>query len=214
MSKQTVSTYDKRASSYEKKWAKYLNHTHQEFLSRIETEPNDTVLDVSGGTGLLAKKLILQNRSFKHLVINDPSQKMLAIARSRLSEQPEDKISFSHYRVAELSYQPNSFDRIFCLNSFHFYPSQPNVLERMHTLLKPNGRLYVLDWNRMGIFTLIHQCIKWFASEHIDARSLPEMETIFQKSGFITQNATSWYWRYWNLFFIEVAIGKTPKPVS
>lgn len=203
MSKKTVSAYNKRAASYEKKWKKYLCHTHQEFLSRIETEPNDTILDISGGTGLLAKKFIWQDRPFQHLVINDPSEKMLAIARSRLSGQPEEKVSYSHYRAAELSYRPNSFNRIFCLNSFHFYPNQPKVLERLHTMLKPGGHLYILDWNRMGLFTIVHQCIKWITSDHIDARSLPEMKTILHKNGFKTRYAATWYWQYWNLFFIR-----------
>lgn len=203
MSKKTVSAYNKRATSYENKWEKYLNHTHRVFLSRIATEANDTILDVSGGTGLLAKELVQQDHPFKHLVLNDPSEEMLAIARSRLPEHAKNKISFSHYRAEQLSYQPNTFDRIFCLNAFHFYPDQSKVVERLHTFLKPNGRLYILDWNRMGLFIFVHQCIKWVTSEHIDARSLPEMETMLAEGGFATLSTARWYWRYWNLFFVE-----------
>lgn len=145
---ETVSSYDQRASSYEKKWAAYLDYTHGMFIRNIEIAEDDTILDVRGGTGLLAEMLIDRNYAFKHLVINDPSEKMLAIARDRLVDK--SNIRFSNNRAEEISFKANQFDRIFCLNSFHFYTNQPEVLERFNTMLTPGGRLYILDWNRSG----------------------------------------------------------------
>ncbi|SMO95222.1 class I SAM-dependent methyltransferase [Fodinibius sediminis] len=114
MSEQTISAYNRQAASYEAKWKNYLVHTHEAFLRRFKTTDGDTILDVSGGTGLLAKMLVDGNYAFKHLVINDPSEKMLAIARDRLSD--EERISFSNDWAEEISVKSNQFDRIFCLN--------------------------------------------------------------------------------------------------
>lgn len=198
---QTIRGYDKRASSYERKWQAYLKHTHEAFLARIETARDDTILDISGGTGMLAKLLIERDYSFRHLVINDPSGGMLDIARRRLSSEP--KILFSNYRAEEISYKANYFDRIFCLNSFHFYTRQRLILDRCYTMLKPGGTLCILDWNRTGFFSIINALIKWSASEYIDTRSLAECKSMFQKSGFAIDKTDNWSWRFWKFFFTE-----------
>lgn len=202
MSEQTISAYNRQAASYEAKWKSYLVHTHEAFLRRIKTTTGDTILDVSGGTGLLAEMLIDRNYAFKHLVVNDPSGKMLAIARDRLSDK--EKISFSNDRAEEISFKSNQFDRIFCLNSFHFYTNQPKVLDRLNIMLKSGGRLYILDWNRSGFFIIVNKIIRWMSFEHIDTRSLPEMNQMVNESGFRLNNQESWSWRYWTFFFMEV----------
>lgn len=201
MSEQTIPAYDRQAASYEAKWKNYLARTHEAFLRRITTTADDTILDVSGGTGLLAKMLVDGNYAFKYLAVNDPSEKMLAIARDRLSDK--ERISFSNYQAEEISVKPNQFDRIFCLNSFHYYTNQPEVLERLNIMLKPGGRLYILDWNRSGFFVMINKILTWVSSEHIDTRSLPEMNQMVNESGFRLNNQESWSWRYWTFFFME-----------
>ena len=201
LSEQTISAYNRQAANYEAKWKSYLNHTHEAFLRRIKTTTGDTILDVSGGTGLLAKMLVDGNYAFRHLVVNDPSEKMLAIARDRLSDK--ERISFSNDRAEEISVKSNQFDRIFCLNSFHFYTNQPEVLDRLNIMLKPGGCLYILDWNRSGFFAIVNKILTWVSSEHIDTRSLPEMNQMVNESGFRLNNQESWSWRYWTFFFVE-----------
>ena len=190
MTEQTISAYNRQAASYEAKWKNYLAHTHEVFLRRIKTTDGDTILDVSGGTGLLAKMLTDRNYAFKHLVINDPSEKMLAVSRDRLSDT--SNISFSNDRAEEVSFKTNQFDRIFCLNSFHFYTNQPQVLERFNSMLTHGGRLFILDWNRSGFFAIVNRILKWSTSEHIETRSLTEMNKMLGKSGFEIGNKDSW----------------------
>lgn len=159
------------------------------------------MLDVSGGTGLLAKLLVEQSYSFDHFVINDPSEEMLTIARKRLADEPN--ISFSNYKANELPFEERHFDKIFCLNAFHFYHDQQQVLENFYTLLKPRGQLYLLDWNRTGFFKIVNHLITWGIIQYIDTRSLSELERILQKSGFTIQTSDQWNWRYWKFLYIE-----------
>lgn len=200
MALKTIQNYNKRASSYEKKWKAYLDHTHQAFLQNIETSENDKILDISGGTGLLAQMLIERNVSFKHLIINDPSGPMLDIARRRLSD--EQRIGFSNDRAERLNFEANQFTHIFCLNAFHFYTDQQRVLNRCYAMLRPGGRLYLLDWNRTGFFCMVNQLISWLASDYIDTRSLNEINQLLDKSEFETLNTKTWNWRYWKFFII------------
>lgn len=200
MSESTIKVYNRQAKDYESKWKKYLAHTHEAFLKRIETEPQDNLLDVSGGSGLLARQLIDREYPFDHFVVNDPADEMLAVARDRLSDS---KISFTNNKAEELPYDEEHFDRIFCLNSFHFYQKQQQVLNRFHRILKPGGKLYLLDWNRSGFFTVVNRVIRWSSNEFIDTRSLAELLRMIRKSGFVLQDSESWSWRYWKFLFIE-----------
>ncbi|MBN2732267.1 MAG: class I SAM-dependent methyltransferase [Balneolaceae bacterium] len=198
---QTIRVYNNRASFYEAKWKAYLNHTHKAFLRDIETTENDIILDVSGGTGLLAKMMIDKNHPFKQLVINDPSAGMLDIARKRLSN--ESNINFTNYSAEDLSFEANHFDRILCLNSFHFYTEQEDFLKRCYTMLRPDGKLYLLDWNRVGFFRVVNKIIKWSTSAHIATRSLIEYEHMLRQGGFAINKTDNWNWRYWKFFFVE-----------
>ncbi len=201
LSERTINAYNRRAKDYESRWKKYLAHTHQALLQHIRTDAGDVVLDVSGGTGLLTQRMIDQNYPFKHLVINDPSDQMLAVARKRLSGHP--KISFDNYRVEQLPYQKNYFDRIICLNSFHYYVDQRSVLNRFYKILSPGGKLFLLDWNRSGFFSIVNQCIAWWSSEIINSRSLAELRKMLPRSGFEIHGLDEWNWRYWKFLFIE-----------
>lgn len=193
--------YNQKAACYEKKWEAYLRHTHLKFLARIDTSEDEAILDLSCGTGLLAKELKSEGFPFKKLVLNDPSEKMLAIARTRL--ESSDKISFTNYSVEHLDFEEEQFDRIFCLNAFHFYSLQQQILHKVHALLKPGGHFYVLDWNRSGFFRFINRIIDWNTSEHIETKSLGEFEKMLVNSNLFTSSKQEWYWRYWKFFFTE-----------
>ncbi len=196
----TVQMYNKRASSYEERWSAYLKHTHTQFLEHAKLDEAKVILDLSGGTGLLAQALIDEKYRFEKLVINDPSSEMLAIARNRLPEQ--SKVSFSNQPAEKIEYGESTFDVIFCLNSFHFYRNQQAVLDRCYHMLKPGGQLLVQDWNRSGLFRFINFIISLNTQEHIDTKSLAEFDNMLVQSGFIISETKTWHWRYWNFFFV------------
>ena len=201
MADSTIQRYNLKAKRYEQKWRTYLDHTHRMLLKHIEVTPTDIILDPSGGTGLLAEKLFAQDYTFDHLVINDPSNQMLAIARQRFADKPS--ISFDNQKVQDLSYPQNHFSKIICLNSFHFYEQQEQVLNQFYKLLKPGGQLYILDWNREGFFRIVNTLIRWSSSEYINTRSLLELQQMISNNRFSIQTSYSWNWRYWKLMFTE-----------
>lgn len=201
MADSTITRYNRKAKKYEQKWRNYLKHTHQKLIKHIEIDSSDIVLDASGGTGLLAKKLIDQNYTFEYFIVNDPSEEMLSIARKRLSDKPI--ISFKNQRVQNLSYPQNYFSKIICLNSFHFYEKQDQVINQFYKLLKPGGKLYILDWNREGFFKFINTLMRWSSPEYINARSLRELQQMMSDREFNIQASRSWTWRYWKFMFVE-----------
>ncbi|MDX1585657.1 MAG: class I SAM-dependent methyltransferase [Balneolaceae bacterium] len=193
--------FNKKAHHYEQRWKAYLNHTHNIFLNEIDINQEEKLLDASSGTGLLAEELLECDLSFKKLVLNDPSTAMLDFARKRLGDHPE--ISFTNQTAEKLDFSDNYFDCIFCLNAFHFYGAQKQVLNNFQRLIQTGGRLYLLDWNRTGFFRIVNSFIKWSVPENIQTRSLVEMRSLLPESGFHIANRREWSWRYWKFFFIE-----------
>lgn len=192
--------YWHEAEDYEKRWDTYLAHTHRKFLGLIETEQNDVLLDLSGGTGLLAQELLEEKFPFSKLVINDPSPRMMEIAQNRLPE--DNRLEYSHHRAEEIE-KDVLFDRIFCLNAFHNYEKQQRVLGAISDHLNPAGRFYLLDWNREGYFRIINKIIDWSTSEVINTRSILECKKLLLDSGFEIKRSDRWHWRYWKFQFIE-----------
>jgi ubiquinone/menaquinone biosynthesis C-methylase UbiE len=47
-----------------------------------------------------------------------------------------------------LPFADNSFDFVTCANSFHHYPRQDRAVAEMHRVLKPGGRLMIIDGYR------------------------------------------------------------------
>jgi len=200
-SEESATRTNSEAREYEHKWEKYLRHTHEQFLKRIITGPGELILDVSGGTGLLAEELIASGYPFGRLVVNDPAEEMLNASQNRL--EGDSRVSFTSHLAHELPYKNEQFDRLLCLNAFHFYTEQEQVMQCFWDLLKPGGRLYLLDWNRSGLFRIVNRMIQWIAPEYINTRSLAELTGMAKKCGFMIESGESWYWRYWNFLFLE-----------
>lgn len=197
----TADSYNRTANQYEKTWEAYLRHTYQAFIKELHTDDHALILDASCGTGLLAKQLVVSDLPFERLVLNDIATDMQQKAKDRLGGHPN--ISFTRQPVQNLTFGNRSFTTILCLNAFHNYPGQRQVLQNFWDILQPGGVLYILDWNNSGLFRLVHWLIRLSVPERIDARSLREIHQLCVDTGFEIQKQHEWYYRYWKFFFIK-----------
>lgn len=203
MSNQKTSDhYDTYAREYEQRWKGYLKNTHNKLLEALipDLEPDDRILDVSCGTGLLAKELLEQNAPFRELVLNDISPRMLGIAQARL---PTDfRLSYTSYPAEELQFDQNRFTKVICLNAFHNYHRPSVAARRFKDVLTPDGRLFLLDWNRSGWFRLINTAIQLTGKETIRTRNLKEIRTMLNEHQFNIDYTDQWNYSYWRLFLV------------
>jgi len=199
---QTPQIFDRLADEYESRWAQYLTHTHQKFLEKIHLDKDDKVLDMSCGTGLLAYHLIERGDKFREIVLNDISTKLQARAKKRFKGR--DDIRFTSLPAESVDFPAETFDKIFCLSAFHNYSQQSCVLQNCRHILKPGGRMYLLDWNRSGWFRIVDLFIKIKTPEYIDTRSRNEMKQKLTDHSFSIIFDREWYFNYWKFFYLIV----------
>ena len=145
--------------------------------------------------------MIRQYGPFKKLVLNDPSEKMLERAKYRLRYQ--EGVEFKSHYIEELPFEKNSFTKVLCLNSFHYYVNQKKALTNIKRVLKPRGELFMLDWNRVGRMRITGTLINWLSPEQINARSVDEMINMLEGYEFKIQKKKEWSFRWWNFFFLK-----------
>ena len=131
---QQAATYDKDIKG---RHARSLYPILLEKLSYIHFQ---SALDLGCGTGEMLK-LILQKDRHKELYGIDLSEEMLAVAKAKLPEQVRLFLGDSE----SLPFQDNSFDVVYCNDSFHHYPAPQKVLREVHRVLKQGGTFLMGD---------------------------------------------------------------------
>lgn len=139
-----------------------MDGARQILLEQAALDPGLSVLDVGCGTGTLAV-MIKQLHPTIHVIAVDPDPKALARAR-RKADRASVAIRFDQGYGDALPHPDGRFDRVFSSMMFHHVPAddQPRMLREIRRVLKPRGRLELLDFagpdsNHQGTFArLIH----------------------------------------------------------
>ena len=131
---QQAATYDKDIKG------QHARSLYPVLLEKLLHIPFQSALDLGCGTGEMLK-LILQEDVGKELYGIDLSEKMLHVAKSKLPEQVKLLLGDSE----SLPFPDNTFDVVFCNDSFHHYPAPRNVLREVYRVLKPGGTFLMGD---------------------------------------------------------------------
>ena len=108
-----------------------------------------TVLDIAGGTGDLAAKFSKLVGADGKVILADINAAMLSVGRDRLI----DKGALSNIDVVQadaqfLPFEDNSIDCITIAFGLRNVTDKPKALRSMHRVLKPGGRVLVLEFSK------------------------------------------------------------------
>ena len=166
----------------------------------------DTALDVAGGTGDLTIQMSHQVGSTGKVIISDINAAMLEEGRKRLLDKGyAGNIDFVEANAEQLPFEDNSFNCITIAFGLRNVTHQDKALQSMYRVLKPGGRLLVLEFSKPVLpglnkvydfysFNILPKMGKLIANDEESYRYLaesirmhPDQETLksmMQKVGF------------------------------
>jgi ubiquinone/menaquinone biosynthesis C-methylase UbiE/DNA-binding transcriptional ArsR family regulator len=114
-----------------------------EILNILGHEPIGTLIDLGTGSGRMLT--LLAGRASQALGL-DLSQQMLNIARAKTHEAGLTGIEFRHGDIAQTRLNNQSADLILIHQVLHFLADPAQALIEASRLLKPSGRLLIVDF--------------------------------------------------------------------
>lgn len=106
------------------------------------------VLDLAGGTGDLTRLFIPKVGKSGHVILSDINNAMLSVGRDRLTDEGVvNNISYAQANAEALPFDDNSFDCITIAFGLRNVTDKSAALRSMYRVLKPGGRLLVLEFS-------------------------------------------------------------------
>ena len=107
------------------------------------------ILDLAGGTGDLAERLSRMVGPDGEVVIGDINRSMLNVGRERLLDHGIcGNVQYVQANAENLPFPDSSFDCITIAFGLRNVTDKPRALESMYRVLKPGGRLLVLEFSK------------------------------------------------------------------
>jgi ubiquinone/menaquinone biosynthesis C-methylase UbiE len=188
--------YNQVAAIYDRRWHSYLNNTLQFLKTWLNYSANDTILDIACGTGEL-ERIIVGEHPRQKIVGVDISEEMLAVARHKMQSFPS--VSFQIASASVLPFADQSFDLIVSANAFHYFDNPIVALTEMKRVLKPDGKIVILDWCRDFILCKICDfLLRFLDPAHQRCYTQKEFHHFLTSTGFEIERAKrvrfDWIW--------------------
>ena len=110
------------------------------------------VLDMAGGTGDIAERIINASVGYAEVVVSDINADMLRVGAERAkSWRYPAQASFVEANAEELPFEDNSFDAYTIAFGIRNVPRVQKALNEAHRVLKRGGRILVLEFSQVDV---------------------------------------------------------------
>ncbi|MCW5621926.1 MAG: ubiquinone/menaquinone biosynthesis methyltransferase, partial [Burkholderiales bacterium] len=141
--------WDLAAVDYESLWQAQLASAQTGLLKSARLVPGERVLDVACGTGLIAFAAAEAVGPQGHVVGIDLADRMVDAARRRAVESEVSNATFARMDAEHLDLPDSSFDVALCAFGLMYMPDPEQAVCEMRRVLRPGGRLLVLEFSRV-----------------------------------------------------------------
>jgi len=118
-------------------------------VEQAGARPGQTILDLAGGTGDLAARLSSLVGAQGEVIIGDINASMLSVGRERLLDKGiTGNVDFVQANAENLPFPDGSFDCITIAFGLRNVTDKKKALDSMYRVLKPGGRVLVLEFSK------------------------------------------------------------------
>jgi ubiquinone/menaquinone biosynthesis C-methylase UbiE len=192
---QVHAEYDRLASFYDRRWRRYIDATLRIVDEVIRCEAPGWILDAPCGTGELEQRLAGRSAGLQ-LVGVDVSHGML---RQAAVKNADRSALWLRADVSTLPLADASFDLVVCANSFHYFRSATAALAELCRVLRPGGRLVLVDWcDDYRMCKLCSAWLRWSDPAFYRTYSTNECRSLLEQAGLAVvdqrQFRVGWVW--------------------
>ena len=155
-------------------------------VARADIKPGQTILDLAGGTADLSMRIHSLVGKKGCIILADINVSMLQIARDRLLDHGAiNRVHLLQANAETLPLANNSIDRVIMGFGLRNVTDKNAALNAMYRILKPGGRLIVLEFSKPTLpflskiydaysFHLLPKLGKWIANDAMSYQYLAE----------------------------------------
>jgi ubiquinone/menaquinone biosynthesis C-methylase UbiE len=152
---QAAEEFTRWSDSYDRCILQWLlfGPSHRVLIRRVRAVAADrplTILDVGCGTGVFASRLRVALPQVAVYAVDLVSE-MLRKGQPRWRQNRGHVLPLQG-DSERLPFAPGTFDIVTCANSFHHYPHQDRAIAEMRRVLRPGGRLMIIDGYRDSLW--------------------------------------------------------------
>ncbi len=115
----------------------------KQVLASLDLKPDEHVLDVGPGPGLLLQEIAECVGAGGRVVGADLSEPMLALAKRRCGELPWVELEVAD--ASALPFEAESFDAIVSTQVYEYVEDIPAAFDKLFEITRPGGRVAILD---------------------------------------------------------------------
>jgi ubiquinone/menaquinone biosynthesis C-methylase UbiE len=145
--------WDRAADHYDASWAAQLEPAQDALLALAALKPEERVLDVACGTGLVTFRAAGAVGGRGIVTATDISDRMVQRVSDEARRRGLENVRALRMGAESLDFPPGSFDAVLCALGLMYVPDEGAALAEMRRVLVPGARAVAAVWgarNRCG----------------------------------------------------------------
>lgn len=119
------------------------------FVAGCRLREGDRLLDLAGGTGDIARLAAARGATVS---VGDINRAMLSVGRERMdAEGRVDGLDWLQVNAEQLPFADASFDHVTITFGLRNVTYREQALAEMHRVLRPGGRVHVMEFSKVGL---------------------------------------------------------------